>query len=174
LAGQRQVAEVGLYYYNARWYDPQIGHFTQADPIVPNIYNPMSLDKFAYTLNNPVRYTDPSGHDVGCPTSNPACLGISGYSDDPRYNAYLETVAPEQERMRKLEGEEGIPPILSVADTYWSGLPPKASLNDLSKGPKIEQWTPPSTWDLDPTHSDYTVSTMAYICFLPSKDGGKR
>ena len=29
--GQRQEAEVGLYYYVARWYDPAIGRFVQAD-----------------------------------------------------------------------------------------------------------------------------------------------
>ncbi len=34
--GQREEAEVGLYYYVARWYDPAIGRFIQADSIVPN------------------------------------------------------------------------------------------------------------------------------------------
>jgi RHS repeat-associated protein len=29
------VPEFGLYYYNARWYDPQLGRFAQADTIVP-------------------------------------------------------------------------------------------------------------------------------------------
>ena len=34
--GQRQESEVGLYYYVARWYDPAIGRFVQADSVVPN------------------------------------------------------------------------------------------------------------------------------------------
>ena len=29
-------AEIGLYYYVARWYDPAIGRFIQADSVVPN------------------------------------------------------------------------------------------------------------------------------------------
>lgn len=29
---------------------------------MPNLYNPQSLNRYAYTLNNPVKYTDPTGH----------------------------------------------------------------------------------------------------------------
>jgi RHS repeat-associated protein len=28
--GQREEAALGLYYYNARWYDPTLGHFVAA------------------------------------------------------------------------------------------------------------------------------------------------
>jgi len=37
--------------------------FVQADTIVPQPGNPQSLNRYAYTLNNPLKYTDPSGHD---------------------------------------------------------------------------------------------------------------
>jgi hypothetical protein len=36
--------------------------FVQADTIVPEPGNPQSLNRYAYTLNNPLKYTDPSGH----------------------------------------------------------------------------------------------------------------
>ena len=51
----------GLMFYNARWYDPLTGRMIQADSIVPN--DMQGLDRYLYTANNPVRYTDPSGHD---------------------------------------------------------------------------------------------------------------
>jgi hypothetical protein len=35
-----------------------------ADTIVPSPGNPQSLNRYAYTLNNPVKYTDPTGHYV--------------------------------------------------------------------------------------------------------------
>ena len=54
-------AEAGLYFYNARWYDNQLGRFAQADSIVPNPGNPQSWDRYAYVNNNPIRYSDPSG-----------------------------------------------------------------------------------------------------------------
>ena len=50
----------GLMFYNARWYDPALGRFAQADSIIPD--GIQGLDRYAYTNNNPIRYTDPSGH----------------------------------------------------------------------------------------------------------------
>jgi len=60
--GQRHNSSVDLYFYNARYYDPALGRFIQADSIVPSPGNPQSLNRYAYTLNNPLRYTDPTGH----------------------------------------------------------------------------------------------------------------
>jgi RHS repeat-associated protein len=50
----------GLMFYNARMYDPALGRFTSADTIVPA--GVQGWDRYAYGLNNPSRYTDPSGH----------------------------------------------------------------------------------------------------------------
>jgi RHS repeat-associated protein len=67
--GQRQESSLGgvegLYYYGARWYDSSLGRFNQADTIVPDPYNPLDWDRYSYVRNNPVRYTDPSGHCIG-------------------------------------------------------------------------------------------------------------
>jgi len=60
--GQREEASLGCYDYGARQYDPALGRFLQADTLVPNPGNPQSLNRYAYTLDNPLRYTDPSGH----------------------------------------------------------------------------------------------------------------
>jgi len=54
----------GLMYYQARYYDPQVGRFAAADTIVPNPANPQDLNRYAYVGNNPVNGTDPSGHDA--------------------------------------------------------------------------------------------------------------
>ncbi len=59
--GQRHQPETMLYDYGARWYDNRRGRFIQPDTIVPEPGNPQSLNRYAYTLNNPVRYTDPTG-----------------------------------------------------------------------------------------------------------------
>jgi RHS repeat-associated protein len=60
--GQRAESLLGLYFYGARWYDPALGRFLSPDTMIPNSTNPQSWDRFAYTVNNPVRYTDPTGH----------------------------------------------------------------------------------------------------------------
>jgi len=60
-----QMQEGDIYFYNARWYDPQLGRFMQADTLVPlQVQGTQAFDRYVYTNNNPVRYTDPSGHRV--------------------------------------------------------------------------------------------------------------
>jgi len=59
--GQRQET-FGLYDYRARYYHPALGRFISADPLVPEPGNPQALNRYAYVTNNPLRYTDPSGH----------------------------------------------------------------------------------------------------------------
>jgi RHS repeat-associated protein len=54
------AAGFGLMFYNARWYDSTTGRFAQADTVVSG--GVQGLDRYAYVGNNPVRYTDPSGH----------------------------------------------------------------------------------------------------------------
>lgn len=59
---QEQDAGTGLYNYDARLYDPGLGQFVMADTIVPDLFDPQSLNRYAYCLNNPLKYTDPTGH----------------------------------------------------------------------------------------------------------------
>jgi hypothetical protein len=45
-----------------RIYDPILGRFFQADPFIQAPINSQSYNRFAYVLNNPMSYTDPSGY----------------------------------------------------------------------------------------------------------------
>ena len=53
--GKEFDADSNLYYYRARYYDPYIGRFTQRDPVGQGV------NWYAYTANNPLKYTDPTG-----------------------------------------------------------------------------------------------------------------
>jgi RHS repeat-associated protein len=59
--GQRAEG-IGLYDYGARWYDPALGRFVQADTVVPSTGDPQAWDRYAYVYNNPVKFVDPTGH----------------------------------------------------------------------------------------------------------------
>jgi hypothetical protein len=48
-------------YLRARWYNPATGTFTSRDPFPGVDTSPQSLHPYAYTHNNPVNATDPSG-----------------------------------------------------------------------------------------------------------------
>ena len=60
--GQRWEDGLGLYDYHARYYHPALGRFISADTLVPSPGDPQSLNRYAYVRNNPLKYTDPSGH----------------------------------------------------------------------------------------------------------------
>jgi RHS repeat-associated protein len=60
--GKEKDKQTAWYYYEARYYNPQFRHFTQADTVVPDIYYPQDLNRYAYVKNNPVKLVDPSGH----------------------------------------------------------------------------------------------------------------
>jgi RHS repeat-associated protein len=85
--GQKNDSSDALLFYNARYYDAYLNRWTQPDSIIPDWYNPQSLNRFAYVYNNPIKYTDPTGHDVGCAGNDiNTCAGDSDADrvyDDP-------------------------------------------------------------------------------------------
>ena len=96
--GQREDATIGLYFYNARYYDPALGRFISADTLVPQAGNPQDLNRYAYVRNNPLRYTDPSGHcipgwncpgDLGREDTSPILWGIR-FTVDPGQSWHVQ------------------------------------------------------------------------------------
>lgn len=59
--GHEQIDAVGLIHMNGRVYDPQLGRFISADPIVQDPTDLQSLNRYTYVRNNPVTLVDPSG-----------------------------------------------------------------------------------------------------------------
>ena len=55
--------ETGLYFLQTRYYDPEVGRFLNRDAVTyadPETIGGLNL--YAYCLNNPVMYSDPTGH----------------------------------------------------------------------------------------------------------------
>ncbi|MBI5225013.1 RHS repeat-associated core domain-containing protein [Candidatus Micrarchaeota archaeon] len=61
--------ESGLYYYGARYYDPDLGRFVSADALQGNLGDPLSLNRYVYVKNNPVKFVDPNGNEEKTPDS---------------------------------------------------------------------------------------------------------
>jgi RHS repeat-associated protein len=57
--------EVGLIHMNGRVYEPALGRFMSADPMVTYPSRATSFNRYAYAMDNPLRFIDPTGWDPG-------------------------------------------------------------------------------------------------------------
>ncbi len=59
----KELDATGLYYFDARYHDPNLGRFVSADELTAGrSFNRDALNRYAFTLNNPIILGDPSGN----------------------------------------------------------------------------------------------------------------
>jgi RHS repeat-associated protein len=63
--GHEMLDDFGLIHMNGRIYDPELGRFLSPDPFVQVPEYSQNFNRYSYVLNNPLSYTDPSGHFIG-------------------------------------------------------------------------------------------------------------
>jgi RHS repeat-associated protein len=77
--GHEHLQSVELIHMNGRLYDPKLHRFLQPDNNLQDPYNTQNYNRYAYVMNNPLMYTDPSGEAYG---ENPPGHGGFGYFND--------------------------------------------------------------------------------------------
>lgn len=68
---------LGLIHMNGRLFDPAMGRFLSPDPVVQSPYSGQNRNRYSYVLNNPLKYTDPSGYQF-VPSHNFYAYGLTG------------------------------------------------------------------------------------------------
>jgi RHS repeat-associated protein len=58
------LEEFGLIHMNGRVYDPLVGRFMSADPLIQEQDNLQSYNRYSYVMNNPLMFIDPSGYSA--------------------------------------------------------------------------------------------------------------
>jgi RHS repeat-associated protein len=61
--GHEHLQGVNLIHMNARLYDPVLHRFLQPDNFIQDPYNTQNYNRYGYVMNNPLKYTDPSGEE---------------------------------------------------------------------------------------------------------------
>lgn len=89
---------------------PYINRFLQPDSIIPGAANPQSWNRFSYVTNNPLRYTDPTGHkrvddefgggNSACPLQKGNCvtkttISVRKIKNNPRNNDVVGVPVPQ-------------------------------------------------------------------------------
>ncbi len=60
--GKQLDNESGLIYFGGRYYNCNLGRFITPDSFTPDPKNPQAFNRYSYVYNNPLKFTDPSGH----------------------------------------------------------------------------------------------------------------
>jgi RHS repeat-associated protein len=157
--------DIGLVYMQARWFLPTTARFISADTIIPNPANPQSYNRYAYVENQPLNFSDPTGHCKGANTAT-KCL-VDGGPDvsvlipggdiinirTPVRNptaslGCTESLATCHEKFQLRDFEEG----------EHIGLLEFNQLLSLVADELHDGWTPGSVSDIDPSNSAYPVT----------------
>jgi RHS repeat-associated protein len=122
-ADQIQDANLGMYVMGAREYDPLIGRWLSADTLVPQPGNPQSFNRYAYVLGNPIRNSDPTGHESNTNSAIAPCTvssnGVNSCGQIPNFNYQEFLLALWTELMRTTVGREILtiqPDLLSMVN----------------------------------------------------------
>ncbi|HEY9123379.1 MAG TPA: RHS repeat-associated core domain-containing protein, partial [Bacteroidales bacterium] len=90
--GHEMLCGFGLINMNGRLYDPGLQRFLSPDNVVQAPDNGQNYNRYSYCLNNPLRYTYPSGWESQPVITLPG--GLSFYTLED-YHAYLRSLDHE-------------------------------------------------------------------------------
>ncbi|TQF17842.1 hypothetical protein FJV41_01485 [Myxococcus llanfairpwllgwyngyllgogerychwyrndrobwllllantysiliogogogochensis] len=123
--GHEQDEELGLINMRGRIYDPRLMRFISADPVIADAGSVQAYNAYSYVLNNPIRYTDPSGFTPYGGTLVGQWGGSSGGGYVPGPNLVAESLL-------RHESAPGATPFLPSVDLR---VPSVESLDDAKAQP---------------------------------------
>jgi RHS repeat-associated protein len=105
--GKERDAESGLDYFGARYYSSSTGRFTSADSYTGSPQMPQTFNLYAYTINNPLRYTDPTGNFIVSKSpfdgmDDPLDQAVGDEGGSPIVDALIESMAEATEPQQQL------------------------------------------------------------------------
>ena len=129
--------DTGLYYFNARWYDPLNGRFITEDPVRDG------LNWYIYVSNNPLKFVDPTGFIT---------LSVFNYdatTDDTIID--LDTFNPGHTWMQIDMDDDGI------YEKYYGWGHPRGYASDLVKGKSVPGVLLDSEYENNPGYSSVSI-----------------
>src|SRR5205807_10009942 len=112
--------ETGLDYFGARYYASTQGRFTGSDPLLSSgsVYAPQTWNRYSYTINNPLKYTDPLGMYI-CNGTKDQCKDVEkGLKDLEKARDSFKKGSNEYNRLdrsRNAYGAKGVDNGVTVA-----------------------------------------------------------
>ena len=149
---QKYDSSTGLYYYGARYYDPALGTFVSPDSIVPSASHVFGYNRFMYGYGNPLKFTDPDGHDPTGPlldTDGPGAFDVVMYIVEFEMKRNLNS-APAQSIAANMERSGNAVNVASVNEDNVFGITSLIEAG-LNRAAAYVEWAqqvgPGAVWD---------------------------
>ncbi|GFP78431.1 RHS repeat-associated core domain-containing protein [Clostridium fungisolvens] len=139
----------GLDYLRARYYEPESGRFLTRDSYLGDVMQPLTLNRYAYALNNPMMYTDPSGHWPGW--LDKAASAVSSFASN-----VVDTVANTISKLKDYVRDR-------IADTNYFNPPDEGNKNGYTNKPVTVPKFPENP--LEVSKKNTTNSNRVNSCF---------
>lgn len=116
--------DLALVHMNGRLYEPMLGRFVSADPVIDGLYDTQGLNQFSYVGNNPLAYVDDSGY-ARCGTDM-LCFDIVGMSgsrgcgSNPTCTDIIAT--PPRPTITQNNLLAGLNTHLTTSNQFWSNV----------------------------------------------------
>ena len=94
-----------------------LNRWIQPDTIVPDPANPQSLNRYSYVNNNPVKYTDPSGHRIANGCEYEGCTG--GWDESANDATPEELIAATEAYYQFRKDPDHFLNLLLDPSTFW-------------------------------------------------------
>ncbi len=122
-AGYQYDKETGTYYLNARMYDPATARFLQEDTVTGDPNDPLSLNLYTYCHNEPMMYSDPTGHYEYADflyLPNDALVQIGNYTKDYNGTSYLPGDVPSKyKELSELKANQNADAVRTFYANYY-------------------------------------------------------
>ena len=133
----------GLYYEGARYYDPTTGRFITEDSVVGTTTGPMSLNRYIYARDNPMKIVDMNGHEWWNPVAD---LTTAASAVTSAASSVVSTVSTGVSDVAGAATD-----VANAASSAWNSLPPAASTTVQSIG------------NLDQSSANLVQSTLTQV-----------
>jgi RHS repeat-associated protein len=153
---QRNLPNMGLMDYKARFYDANIGRFVQPDGIIPGPLSSSSWNEYAYVTNKPITLIDPNGHG-SCRNFNDGQGCITNWrTEDKSARPFAPTIKHDAIIEQQRRQHSSTPPATN-SETYTP------EIDWLDEEFKITYYT--LAYETDPAYAD---AYLIYVTGLPT------
>jgi RHS repeat-associated protein len=178
--GQRNLADIGLMDYNARFYSATLGRFIQPDTIISNLGHPQSFNRYSYVMNSPIMFNDLTGHV--CTNGMVQIPGTNVCTDVPipsmptsHTNAipvHQQGTVPRATKLRqKVFGVfvgSGFDP--NLIDVFESGFDPASWDPEYSMGTIYDYLSAATNDNVDPGAAMQTLNFLLVLYYMLSRE----